>query len=134
MYLGDGDVKVGVEGEDGTGNKDNKDRKGSVLKVRQLDLHRPELDTPSNWASLGGWGLEPHRLPVGALQVLKVIRALVVVNVQQLVEDDQGVTDKEMRDVASQQIVDSIVSQLFVNVLVKDQGYIVVLGLVGWIV
>jgi hypothetical protein len=127
-YLGDGNVKVGVEAEDGTGNKDDKDGKGSVLKVGQLNLHATELDSPANGAGLRWWGLEAHGLPVGRLQVLKVVGGLVVIHVQQLLKDDQGVADEKMGDMAGQQIVDTIVRELLVNVLVVDQRDVVVLG------
>jgi len=127
-YLGDRNVKVGVETEDCTGDQDDKDGKRSILKIGQLNLHGSELDTPTDRARLGWRGLEPHGLPVGALKVLKVVRGLVVVHIQEFMEDDQWVADKEMGNVARQQIVDAIVGQLLVNVFIVNQGYIVVLG------
>lgn len=134
LYLGDGNIKVGVEAEDGTGNENDKDGKGRVLKVSHLNLHAAELDSPANRASLRWWRLEAHGLPVGRLQVLKVVGTLIVVHVQQLLKDDQGVADEKMCDMACQQIINAIVRELLVNILVVDKRDVVVLGLVAGVV
>lgn len=67
--LRDWDEHVELEGEDGTRQQHNEHPKGSVLEVCQLHLTWPELHAPANVA-VDGRHLEPHRLPVGALDVL----------------------------------------------------------------
>ena len=60
----DGYVEVEIEREDGTGQKHDKDREGSVLEVSNLNLHRTELNTPTHVRTSWRW-LEAHVLPVG---------------------------------------------------------------------
>ena len=69
-YLGDGYDEVELEGEDGSGEEDDKHDVCSVFEIGQLTVHRPELHPPAN-VRVGGRGLEPHRLPVRRLNVLK---------------------------------------------------------------
>lgn len=68
--LCDGDVEVEFEGEDGSREEHHKHHKGSILKVRQLDLHRTKLHPPAD-AGVRGRGLEPHALPVSGLNILE---------------------------------------------------------------
>lgn len=68
-HLGNRDKHVKLEGEDGASQQHDEDPKGSVLKISQLHLTRPELNPPANVA-VDGRNLEPHGLPVCALDVL----------------------------------------------------------------
>lgn len=69
----DGDVEVEVEGQDGAGDEHDEDGEGGVLKIRDLDLHGAEFDAPPD-VVVGRRRLEAHVLPVGRLDVLKVVR------------------------------------------------------------
>jgi hypothetical protein len=121
--LGNGNIEVGAEAEDGAGEEDDEDGEGGVLKVGELDFHRSELDPPADVAVGRRW-LEAHCLPVGRLDVLcarffsndvdcqrpthlEVIGRDIVVLIEGLGEDDDGIADEEVGDVISEQLVDA---------------------------
>jgi len=129
QYLGHGRVKIKVKGEDGACEHDDERDKGRVLKVGQLNFHRAELDAPTDGAVW--WRrLEPHRLPVGRLDVFKVVRRVGVVLVEQLTVDHEGVANKQVRNVTCQQIVHTLGSQLIVDGVIVYQIEVIVLGTV----
>ncbi|TYZ59724.1 hypothetical protein PybrP1_006636 [[Pythium] brassicae (nom. inval.)] len=114
------DVEVQVECEDHAREQRDKDRERRVLKVRELDLHGPELGAPANVRRRGavrarGRGrrrrLPAHSLPVGRLDVLKVVRFARVVEVQALLVDHERVPDEQVRNVQREQPVDAACSQ-----------------------
>ena len=55
-----------------------------------------------------GRRLEAHVLPVGALDVLKVVRASTVVLVEQLLVHDNGIPDEEVGEMAGQRHIESL--------------------------
>jgi len=65
-----GDVEVETETEDGPREKNDEDRVGGVLKVGRLNLHAPELDSPTD-GRIGWRRFESKSLPVRRLDVLK---------------------------------------------------------------
>lgn len=60
----------------------------SILEVSQLDIHRTELDSPSDAGVEGRRVLKPQRVPVCRLQVLKVRVALDRLHSGQLLHPD----------------------------------------------
>lgn len=116
----DGDVKVEVEGKDGAGDEDDEDGEGSVLKVGHLDLHGAELYPPAD-VVVGGRRLEAHVLPVGRLEVLKVVRLFEVQPLEVLGEDDDWVADEEVGKMRRQEIVHSPLDELRLDILVDDE-------------
>lgn len=67
-----GKDEVSVEGVDHVGDHANCDGQGRVLEVRQLDVHRSELYTPSDLGVFSGRVLESKRIPVSRLQVFEM--------------------------------------------------------------
>lgn len=124
---GDGDVEVEVEAEDDAGDEDHEDGEGGVFEIRDLDLHGPELDAPADRV-VGGRGFEAHVLPVGALDVFKVVRLGEVELLQVFVEDDDGVADEEVGKVGGEAVVHAAVEELLLDVLVDDEVLVEVLG------
>ena len=72
---GDGKHEVEVKGVDHVGNHTDSNGQGCVLEVSWADIHRAELDAPSDLAVLSGRVLEAKRVPVGRLEVLEVLVA-----------------------------------------------------------
>lgn len=105
-HLGDGHVKVQVETQDGPGQQDDEHRVRGVFEIGELDLHAPELDPPSD-GRVDGRRLEPHRLPICRLDVLKVVHRRLVVLVDTFAEDDQWVSDEQVSNVFGQCVVDA---------------------------
>ena len=119
--LGERNVKVERVRQDDPREEDHKDRERRVLKVGKLDLHRPELYPPPNGRP-GRRRLEPHRLPVGRLQVFKVDGRRVVVHlVNQALHDNQRLPDPQVRNVPRQHLVHAPVHQRPKRVLVVHQ-------------
>mmetsp|Transcript_27635 Transcript_27635/g.68317 ORF Transcript_27635/g.68317 Transcript_27635/m.68317 type:complete len:223 (-) Transcript_27635:987-1655(-) len=104
--LGERDVQIEFEGKKHTRNEHSHDGEGRILEVRQLSLHRPELDTPPNPAARGG-RLPTNCLPVGRLYVLEVVRSCRVRNVDTFPEDDQGVAHEQVRDVPREGLINA---------------------------
>ena len=69
----DGDVEVQVETENGTSNKDDENTESGIFEIGHLHFHRAELDSPTDVSLVWRWWLEAHVLPVGRLQILKVV-------------------------------------------------------------
>lgn len=65
---------------------------------------------------------------------LKMIHRFFIILIQQFLEDNKWVTNKEMGDMACQKIIYVVVSQLLVNILVVNEVKIVVFGLVHGII
>jgi hypothetical protein len=80
VHEGQRHVEVEVEKEDDTREENGEDGEGRILKVCELHLHRAQLHAPPYVGSHEGGGLPPHALPIGALQILKVLCALGVVH------------------------------------------------------
>lgn len=123
-------VKVDRERQNHTRKQNNKHGKRSVLKVRHLDLHRTELDTPPN-VPAQGWWLEPHRLPVGRLQVFKVVDGRLVVEIQHLGKDDKRIANKEVSNVLRQKRIDTFVQQSLFYRLVDFHRQVIVRARAG---
>jgi hypothetical protein len=68
----DRNVEIQIEGQNGTGDQDEENAEGSILEIGYLDFHWTKLDTPSNIGATRRW-LETHVLPIGGLQVFKVV-------------------------------------------------------------
>ena len=60
-------------------------------------------------------------LPIGGLQVLKMVGLCEVQRLEILCEDDNGVSDEEMSKVRGEEIVHSAIDQSLFDVLVNDQ-------------
>ena len=58
----------------------HQDEQTCVLKVSELDIHWPKLDSPSNLAFMTWRWFEPHRVPVCRLKVFKMRSDMVIVN------------------------------------------------------
>lgn len=72
IYFGNRHDKIEVEMIDHIVNHAEKHYKGCIFKVSHLDVHRAEFDPPADLGVLRGWRLEPHGIPVCALQILKM--------------------------------------------------------------
>lgn len=68
-YLADRNYEVKLIRQDDSGQQHDKTNNGSILKVRELHFTRPKLNTPADSRVRWRW-LEPHRLPIGRLNVL----------------------------------------------------------------
>ena len=68
----DGQHEVKVEGVDYVCDHSDAHRECCILKVCQLDVHRTELDAPSDVRILIGRVFKSQRVPVGRLDVFKV--------------------------------------------------------------
>mmetsp|Transcript_55208 Transcript_55208/g.131112 ORF Transcript_55208/g.131112 Transcript_55208/m.131112 type:complete len:240 (+) Transcript_55208:675-1394(+) len=106
IHFGEGDVEVEAEGEEHPRYQYRHHRVGGVFEVCELDLHASELDPPPD-VGANGRGLPPHRLPVGRLDVLEVVRGRGVRDVDSLRIDDKGVAYEEVCHVLGQLPVDS---------------------------
>lgn len=93
IHLRERHIQVEAEMQDGARQQYNKHAEGCVLKVGQLDLHRSELDAPADPVARRR-RLEAHRLPVGRLQVFKVVVRLVVILIDKLRKNHQRVAHK----------------------------------------
>mmetsp|Transcript_11685 Transcript_11685/g.39905 ORF Transcript_11685/g.39905 Transcript_11685/m.39905 type:complete len:468 (+) Transcript_11685:282-1685(+) len=105
VHLRDGQEEVEVEGEDGPRGQHHKHSEGRVLKVSELHLHGPELGAPADLRVHGRGRLPAHRVPVGALDGLEVVRLLVVVHAHALLVHHQRVARKVEGDVPREGLV-----------------------------
>lgn len=64
-----GNIECQGERKNSSRKQDNKQGKGSVLKIGHLDLHAAELDAPPD-VRIGRRWLESHSLPISRLKVL----------------------------------------------------------------
>ena len=69
---GDGQDIVQVEGVDYVGDHTDTNSQCCVLKICQLDVHGSKLHSPTDVRIFGRRVLEPERVPVRRLKVLKV--------------------------------------------------------------
>lgn len=124
---GDGDVEVEVEGQDGARDEDDEDGKGRVLEISHLNLHAPELDAPPNVVHVvGGRRLEPHVLPIRALDVFEMVRLVEVEVLEVFGEDDDRVADEEMCKVRREQGVHAAGHEAGFGGRVGEEGRVVV--------
>jgi hypothetical protein len=112
-----GDVEVEVEGKYGARDEDNENAERCVLKVSDLNLHRPELDTPTH-VGVGGRWLKAHVLPIGRLQILKMVGLGKIERLEIFREDHDGITDEEMSEMGCEKIVHAAVYKTLFDVLV----------------
>lgn len=129
---GDGDVEVEAEAEDGAGDEDDEDGEGGVLEVGHLDLHGAELDAPPDVGARRR-RLEPHVLPVGALDVLEVVRLAHVELLEVLAEDHDRVPDEQVCEVRREPVVHPALDELRLDRLVDDQVRIHILLSQTWV-
>mmetsp|Transcript_7613 Transcript_7613/g.17500 ORF Transcript_7613/g.17500 Transcript_7613/m.17500 type:complete len:433 (-) Transcript_7613:168-1466(-) len=102
-----GNVEVELERKDGARQQHNKHRMHCVVVLGERDVHRSELHPPADRVA-GRGRLEANGVPVGALEILKVITFSLVVNLREaLLEHDQRVPQKQMRDVSRKPFVDA---------------------------
>ena len=101
LDFADGNIKVETEREDYSSDKDDEDREGGVFEIGELDLHRPEFDTPANIGAR--WGrFKTHVLPVCGLEVFKMVIVYSVVLIDCFVEDNEWGSNKEMCNMVGQ--------------------------------
>ncbi len=93
--FGNGDVKVQVEAEDCARDEHDEDGESGVFKVGDLDFHWAKFNPPAS-VFVVWWRLEAHVLPVGGLQIFKVVGFVKVEGFEVFSEDDNGVTDEEV--------------------------------------
>lgn len=113
------DIEIQIVAKNRAGNKHDKHRERRVLKICDLNLHRSELDAPSDIDTCG-WGLEAHVLPVCGLEVLEVVGFGEVEGFEVFGEDDDGVADEEVGEVSGEAGVHAAVHELLFDVLVND--------------
>ncbi|KAI6752844.1 hypothetical protein HG530_013596 [Fusarium avenaceum] len=107
----DGDVEVEVKRQDRACHQNHKDGESSILKIRDLDLHGTELDSPAD-AVVGRRRLKAHVLPVSGLNVLKVIRLAQVQLLKVFFKDDNRVSNEEMGKMSCQAIIHTALKEL----------------------
>jgi hypothetical protein len=108
IYFGNWHDKIEVEMIDNVVNHAEKHYKGRIFKVSHLDVHRAEFDPPADLRVLRWRRLEPHGIPVCALQILKMgigelgIKPIIVVLI---IVSRHGISHKKRRDVEGQAVV-----------------------------
>ena len=108
IYFGNGHDKIEVEMIDNVVNHAEKHNKGCIFKVSHLDVHRAEFDPPADLGVLRWGRLEPHGIPVCALQILKMgigelgIKPIIVVLI---IVSRHGISYEKRRDVEGQAVV-----------------------------
>ena len=93
LNLGYRDIKIQSKRQYHTSNQHDKHGKRSIFKIRDLDFHGPEFDSPANIRARGR-GFESHVLPIRRLQVFKVIIVYFVILIYRFVEYDEGVPNE----------------------------------------
>mmetsp|Transcript_3474 Transcript_3474/g.10681 ORF Transcript_3474/g.10681 Transcript_3474/m.10681 type:complete len:200 (+) Transcript_3474:1425-2024(+) len=126
----EGHVKIQVEIQNDTRDKNHEDSEGRILEISELHLHRAKLSAPPNvrvsFERCLGWRrLPPHGLPVCRLDVLEMVRLAFVVELYSLAIHDQGVPHEEMGNVPCENLVDSRRNECLVRVLVERRINIV---------
>ena len=119
-HLTDGNVEVEIEAEDGSSDEHQEDRKGGVLKIRHLNLHRSKFDAPSCVGIRWRW-LEAQMLPIGRLKVLEMIRLVEIEVLQVLLEDDERVANEQMGKMRSEEFIHATIHQPSFEIFVHDQ-------------
>lgn len=92
------DEEIQSIGEDHPRQQDDEHGEGCVFELRSLQFHRPELDAPANrcvWRRR----FEPHIVPIGRLEILEVVCVACIILINLLLEDDQRISDHQVRDV-----------------------------------
>lgn len=126
--------QVQIEGKYDARQEHSKDRVRCILKVGQRDLHWSELGAPSNAFLLGRWCLESDGVPIGGLDVLKVICVNIIVQLYSFLETDHWVTDEQVSNVLAEQFVQSLFLAQIVQFIVNWILDIIVLGGCGvWV-
>eukprot|EP00968_Pinguiococcus_pyrenoidosus_P007658 scaffold517_cov255-Pinguiococcus_pyrenoidosus.AAC.32 len=104
-------VEEEIKREDGAAQQHEERGEGRVLEIGQLVLHRAELDAPARVAAARR-GLPAHAIPVRALQRVKVLGALVVIDLgHRSLEHDQRIAIEQRRHVHRQRLIDATVLQ-----------------------
>lgn len=123
----DRDVEVQLEAQDRARDEHDKDRKGCVLEVCHLDLHRAELDAPADIGISWGW-LKADVLPVCGLKVFKVVRFGEIEVLKVLGEDDEWVADEEVGEMGSEEGVHAAIDETSMKGGVDYEVRIVMFG------
>ena len=131
--LGDWHVEVEVETDNRPCEQYDEDGERRVLKVCPLHFHTPKLDSPPD-RRIDGRGLEPDRLPVGRLDVFKVVHGRLVVLVYRLAELNQRITNEQVGDMRSELVVDRVLYESVVHGLIDWRVGIMVLWLISRVV
>ena len=102
INFGNGHDKIEVEMIDDVVNHAEKHYKGCIFKVSHLDVHCAEFDPPADLGVLRWGRLEPHRIPVCALQILKMgiglLRIIPIIFVL-IIVSRHGISHEKRRDV-----------------------------------
>ena len=125
IHLADGDQEVELVGEDDARQEHHEADDGGVLKVGELHLAGPELHTPADVAT-GGWRLEAHRLPVGRLDVLKMVHVDRVILMHLLREERDGLTDKQVSHVRRQKVINTALTQSRQQLIIHHKIHIII--------
>mmetsp|Transcript_10744 Transcript_10744/g.25681 ORF Transcript_10744/g.25681 Transcript_10744/m.25681 type:complete len:439 (-) Transcript_10744:1051-2367(-) len=124
--LRDGHVEVELLRLDGLRKEDHERRERCVLKVRDVDLHRAELDAPLDIVRVLRRGrLEAHRVPVRRLDVLEVVVVQLVVLLQLLAVHHKRVAHEEVRHMLRHRLVHASLHQPRHRLLVDRHRHIV---------
>mmetsp|Transcript_14707 Transcript_14707/g.25440 ORF Transcript_14707/g.25440 Transcript_14707/m.25440 type:complete len:302 (+) Transcript_14707:907-1812(+) len=122
-------VQIEVVRKNDARNQHYKDGQRGILKVSELDIHGAELDAPSD-IRIQRRRFEPHTVPVGALNVFKVVHVLGIVQIDLFTVNDERVANEQVSHMASQQFVHPFGTQLFVRFAIDLERNIVVQGAV----
>ena len=108
ISFGYGHDKIEVEMIDYVVNHAEKHYKGCIFKVCHLDVHRAEFDPPADLGVLRWGRLEPHGIPVCALQILKMGIGklwIITIIIKLIIVCRHWVSYEKGRDVESQAVV-----------------------------
>jgi len=132
VYFADRSDEIDVEVVDHIVDHDEQHNHGSILEVSQLNVHGPELHSPADLGVDGRRGLQTHRVPVGALQVLEVLHGVWGRGALEFVRVGRDrVAREQTRDVGREYVIDSLLHQhVYVFLIHGNGGRVVVHGLV----
>jgi hypothetical protein len=91
-----------------------------------LDLHWPKLDSPSD-VVVWWWRFEAHVLPIGRLEILKMVRLGQIKAFEIFAEDHKRISNEEMRKVGCKKVVHASLYQSFSQLFVHYQIWIKIL-------
>ena len=97
----DRNIEIETEGEDYSSDEDDEDCEGGVFEIGDLDLHGTEFDAPADVGAWWGW-FKTHVLPICRLEVFEMVAVYRVILIDCFIEDDEGSSNKEMRNMVGQ--------------------------------